>query len=175
MIYSKNIANENEELIIRAELYNQSYELYNKPDVFFELKNENDKLYKYSFSKSAQSYSLNIGRLPKGKYTYHAYTTFEGKKYKKTGIIEIIPINIEDQNFCANHLMLNKLSEQSNGKLYYAKQYEELANELKNKESIKAISHSVIDMVGLIEIEWLLLLLIIFLSAEWFIRKFFGA
>ncbi len=175
MVYNKNIAYENEELIIRAELYNQSYELYNKADVFLELKNENNKLYKFSFSKSGMAYSINIGKLPKGNYTFTAYTIFEGKKYKKTGQISIIPLNIEEQNFKANHLLLRQLSEQSGGKLYYPKQYQQLANDLKSNKSIKAASHSTIDLVDLIQIEWILLLLIIFLSVEWFVRKFLGA
>ncbi len=175
MVYNKNIAYENEELIIRAELYNQSYELYNKADVFLELKNEKNKLYKFSFSKSGQAYSINIGKLPKGNYTFTAHTIFEGKKYKKTGKISIIPLNIEEQNLRANHLLLRQLSEQSGGALYYPKQYQTLANDLKNNKSIKAVSHSTIDLVDLIQLKWLLLILIIFLSIEWFVRKFFGA
>ncbi len=175
MIYNKNIANENEELIIRAELYNQSYELYNKADVFFELKNEKNEVYKFSFSKEGLAYNLNIGKLPKGNYSFVAHTSFEGKKYKKSGKISIIPINIEEQDFCANHLLLKQLNEQSGGKFYYPSQYKKLADDLKNNQSIKPVSHSVIDLVDLIQVRLLLFLIILFLSAEWFLRKFFGA
>ncbi len=174
MVYYKNIATENEELIIRAELYNQSYELYNKADVFFELKDENDKVYKFNFSKSGLGYSLNIGKLAKGDYTFVASTFFEGKKYKKTGKISVIPLNIEEENFCANHLLLKQLNQHSGGKFYYPKQCTELAKDLKNDKSIKTISHSIVDLVDLVQLQWLLLIIIILLSVEWFLRKFLG-
>ncbi len=174
MIYHKNIANENEELIIRAELYNQSYELYNKADVFFELKNEDDKVYKFTFSKSGLGYSLNIGKLPKGDYSFVASTFFEGRKYKKRGRISVVPLNIEDENFCANHFVLRQLNQQSGGKFYYPKQFAKLADDLKSNKSIKAISHSIVDLVDLVQVKWLLFVLIVLLSIEWFLRKFLG-
>lgn len=174
MVFCKNIVNENEEVIIRAELYNQAYGLYNQPDVLFELKNSKGEVFKYSFSKSGKSYLLNIGKLALGDYQYKASTTFEGKKYKKTGKIRIIPVNIEHQNLSANHLLLRKLAKQSGGKLFYPKQSTQLVNHIENNDSIKAISHSVTDLIDLIQFKWLLFVIILFLSIEWFIRKLFG-
>ncbi len=175
MVYHKNIFNENEDIFLRAEFYNQTYELTNEPEVLLELTSADNKKYNYSFSKTGKAYNLNIGRLPQGSYQYVATTTFESKKFSKTGQVRVIPINIEYQDLTANHQLMSQLSMQSNGKMYYPDQMNELLEELKNSDSIKPVSHSITDLVDLIELKWIFFLLVFFLTVEWFVRKFYGA
>jgi hypothetical protein len=175
MVYHKNVFNENEDIILRTEFYNQTYELNNEPEVILELTSADNKKYNYSFSKTGDAYTLNIGRLPQGNYSYTASTAFEGKKYSKAGQILVIPVNLEHQDLTANHHLLNQMSIQSNGKLFYPSEMNQLLEELKNSDSIKPVSHSITDLVDLIELKWIFFLFVFFLSLEWFVRKFYGA
>ncbi len=59
--------------------------------------------------------------------------------------------------------------------MYYPTEMNELLEELKNSDSIKPVSHSIIDLVDLIELKWLFFLFAFFLCLEWFVRKFYGA
>ncbi len=175
MVYHKNVFNENEDIILRAEFYNQTYELNNEPEVLLELTSADNKKYNFSFSKTGDAYTLNIGRLPQGNYSYIASTAFEGKRYSKAGQIRVIPVNLEHQDLTANHHLLNQLSIQSNGKLFYPSEMNRLLEELKNSDSIKPVSHSITDLVDLIELKWIFFLFVFLLSLEWFVRKFYGA
>jgi len=51
--------NENEEIVFNAELYNNSYELINKPKVTLSVKDENGKTYQFEFNKTNNAYILN--------------------------------------------------------------------------------------------------------------------
>ncbi|MDF1549777.1 MAG: hypothetical protein P1P88_18255 [Bacteroidales bacterium] len=175
MVYQNRIFNENEEIQLRAEFYNQSYELNNEPDVTFELSNGDNKKYNYQFSRNGKAYSINLGRLPEGNYRYLAKTEFEGKKYVKNGEFKVVPVNIEHLDLTANHHLLYQLAMQSGGKLFYPNQLKELVKELEGSDSIKPISHSIVDLVDIIELKWLFFLFVFFLSLEWFVRKYLGA
>ncbi len=175
MVYHDKIFNENEDINFRAEFYNQSYELNNSSDVSLLIYNSEKKEFKYQFSKTSKSYLLNIGRLPVGNYTYQAKTEFEGKEYQKKGEFKVAEINVEHQDLTANHAMLYQLSAQTNGKMVYANQLDDLLSELKNKDTIRPVSHTIVDLVDLIELEWIFFLIMFLLSFEWFLRKFFGS
>lgn len=175
MVYHQRIFNENEDVQLRAEFYNESYELNNDPDVTLELFNGNNKKYNYQFSRAGKAYTINLGQLPEGNYRFVASTEFDGKKYQKNGEFKVVPVNIEELDLTANHQLLNQLAMQSGGKLFYPNQLDALLSELKGNERIKPVSHSIIDLVDLIELKWLFFLLVIFLSIEWFVRKYFGA
>jgi hypothetical protein len=66
---------ENEKIELDAELYNESYELINQPDVSLEVKDSRGKLFQYTFSKTEKSYHANLGNMPVGTYTYNAKVT----------------------------------------------------------------------------------------------------
>ncbi|MEL6945400.1 MAG: hypothetical protein AAFO82_22335, partial [Bacteroidota bacterium] len=70
----KNIFDENEVVVLGAELYNQSYELVNDADVRVVITDAEGKNYDYIFNKTDNAYSLNAGILPVGNYRFNAST-----------------------------------------------------------------------------------------------------
>jgi hypothetical protein len=175
MVFNNRLFKENEEVSFHAELYNQSFELVNSSEIKMIISNDNKKEYQYIFSKSGKSYNLNAGRLPVGNYKYTATTQFDNKNYQKSGEFKVVPLNVEHLDLSANHNILNQLSSQTGAKMFSLKDLNLLKEELKNSENIKKISHSVTDLVNLIEIKWLLFIISLLLGVEWFIRKYFGA
>jgi len=175
MIFNNRVFKENEEIFFRAELYNPAYELVNDPEVGMIVKNDNNKEFTYQFEKIRKAYELNAGRLPVGAYKFDASTSFDNVNFKKSGEFRVVPIDVEQMDLSANYNILMQLSAQTGGKMFNINQLGSLTDELKQNEQIKKISHSTIDLVGLIELKWLLFLIILLLSTEWFVRKYFGA
>src|SRR5690606_27280055 len=71
---AKNAFDENEPVILNAELYNDAFELVNTPDVHVSIKNTEGKSYSFVFSRTANAYILDAGVLPSGSYSYSATT-----------------------------------------------------------------------------------------------------
>jgi hypothetical protein len=175
MVFNNRLFKENEDVTFRAELYNQSFELVNSSEIKMVIINDNKKEFQYIFSKSDKSYHLNAGRLTVGNYKYKATTQFDNKNYQKSGEFKVVPLNVEHIDLSANHNILNQLSSQSGAKMFSLKDLNLLKEELMKNDNIKKISHSVTDLVNLVEIRWLLFIISLLLGVEWFIRKYFGA
>ncbi len=165
---------ENEAINFQAELYNESYELINEPDVQLTITSENGKKYNYTLGKTATAYALNIGRFPVGEYTYEAVAKHQGKVYAQKGKLIVAALNLEESNLVADHGLLNTFAKKYNGNMYYPSQLDQLAQKLLEREDIKPISYYQTKNSEWIKMPWLLLLILGLLSAEWFLRKYNG-
>jgi hypothetical protein len=162
---------ENESVQFDAELYNESYQLLNEPEVSMVITDEHKKNFTYTLSRSSNAYYLNAGTLPPGEYSYSASTAFAGKTFSKTGRFTVAAINIESVNTLADHRLLNTLASRHKGKMLYPASVAEIAKLLEARDDLKTIAYSrkrYTDLVGFLPV---LILLLGLLSAEWFIRK----
>lgn len=168
---ARNTFDENDNIILNAELYNDAYQLINTPDVGIELQNKAGKNFSFLFSRNANAYLLDAGILPPGEYTYVAKTVLGNKKYTANGQFVIASQQIELQQTTANHQLLYTISNQSGGKRIYPNQLSSLAQLIKGNEQIKTISYEnrrYEDLINLKIIFWLILGM---LTVEWFVRK----
>ena len=168
---SKPSYEENEEIVLNATLYNESYQPTNDPDVNLVLKDQNGKGFNYIFSKTELGYQLNIGNLPAGSYNFLASTALGKEKLNAHGGFYITPVLAEYRQTTANHQLLNTMAKQSGGKLVMPKDLLSLANDLLKNENIKTISYEDRKYVELINLKWLFVLILALLSIEWFLRK----
>lgn len=166
---------ENEEVIIKAELYNQSYDKINDPEVKFSYKNEQGETYESYFVKTGNAYSLNLGRIPQGIYTWQASTSFQGKKYLKEGSFLVKEVKLEYLNSVANHRILKSIASKSGGSFHLPSQLKALAQEIKTREDMVTVVYQEKQFDDLIDYKWLFFLVVILFSVEWFVRKFQGA
>ncbi len=174
-VNSNNIFSENENIIIEAELYNESFELVNTPDVNLEITNSENKSYNFAFSKTGNSYRLNAGIFPVGDYNYTAKVEHGENSYTDKGSFSVIPINIEANNTIANHKLLYQLSSKNGGKMYYPAELNNLFNDISNNQNIVSIEHTEKNLIDLINLKWIFFLVLLLISAEWFMRKYFGS
>ncbi|MEP7196959.1 MAG: hypothetical protein ABI851_10600 [Saprospiraceae bacterium] len=172
---NKNILNETEDLIFNAELYNDNYEQINIPDVSLILKSSEGKSYDFNLGKKDKYYELNIGTFPAGEYTYIAKTEWNNKSLQASGKFSIQEDDIEISNLVARPDLLRGLAEKSNGKFFYKNQLDELSNLLNNEEQNKPILFQTLDIRQIIERKWILFIILLLLSAEWFLRRFWGS
>lgn len=165
---------ENEKIELDAELYNESYELINQPDVSLEVKDSRGKLFQYTFSKTEKSYHANLGTMPVGTYTYIAKVTSGNKTYNKTGQFIVAALQAELIETKAKHQLLNNIALQSGGQLFYKNQLDALEKAIEQNENIKPVIYKQNEVKELLNLKWIFFVILGLLSLEWFIRKWNG-
>jgi hypothetical protein len=172
---SKNIYKENDQIYFDGQLYNDSYEMINTSDVSMNLKNNDGKEFKYTFSKVSNYYTLNAGILPQGSYSYSALTSYGGKTYNAEGKFSIQGLQVELYDLVARHDLLRGLSEKFSGKFYSSEQIESISEDILQNKSLKPTLYTSIVTQSLMNNKWVFFLLLILLGIEWFLRRYFGS
>lgn len=170
----KLVFSENEEVIFKGELYNESFEPVNDPEVKVQLRKEG-KVYENIFSKTDKAYYLNWGSLKPGNYDYEATTQFNDKELSVSGRFSVNPLKLEQVSLVANFDGLKRLSEQTNGLFFMENQVDSIFDSIKANDNIKTIMYSHKELNPLINQKWIFFLLMSLISAEWFFRKYLGA
>lgn len=170
---SKTMFNENESITFDAELYNDSYELINTPDVSLNVYNTDGKEFPFVFSKSGNAYALNAGFFPVGNYSFKATTNYNGKTYTSSGSFSVAPIELENLQTTANHQLINSLTQKYGGAVFAP---DSVATLLATIEANKPpdIQYETFKTQSIINLKWLFYLILSLLTLEWFIRKYLG-
>jgi len=168
---ARNSFDENEQVILNAELYNDAYELVNQPDVNVSLKNRDGKGYSFLFSRSGNAYTLDAGILPAGEYTFDGRTRLGDKEYKASGQFVIREQQAEFQQTTANHQLLFALASQNGGKMVYARQLSELPQLIRANENVKTVVYEDRKYEEAVNHKLIFLLILAMLAVEWFLRK----
>ena len=174
-ILTEDVFLENEELVINAELYNDSYELVNEPEISLQITDEENNNYQFNFNKTSTAYLLNAGILPVGFYHFTAKLKWGNKEYVQDGKFQINPILLEANNTVANHQILQNIATKSGGKLLQSNQFDQLEKLINENNDITSIIYEEEDLKELINLKWIFFLLLILLSVEWLLRKRNGA
>lgn len=174
-VIGKNNFLANEAIEMEGEVYNESYELINEPEVNITITNSENKTFPFTFSKTSNAYRLNAGVMPVGEYKYEAKVKVGDKMYTHQGTFSVSALQVELINTVADHQMLFSLAKKHNGEMIYPNQFEKLVKELNAREDIKSVSYSEKKLTDLINVKWIFFLLLALLSFEWFMRKRNGA
>lgn len=171
-LYYDKESNENENIVFEAEVYDDNYNLNNDNDISLLLVNSNNEEYRYVFNKKKEKYYIDLGNL--NPDSYKIFAKVEKRNYEKKGIINIKPINVEFLNKIANHQILNDLSEISGGKSYSLTNLNLLINNLNENKDNFVSTRFEDKLIQLIDYELILLILLLLISFEWFVRKYNG-
>jgi len=170
-VIGKNNFLENEAIEMEAEVYNESYELINEPEVNITITNSENKNFPYTLSKKANAYRLNAGMMPVGEYKYEAKVKVGEKMYTQKGSFSVSALQVELINTVADHQMLFSLAKKHNGEMVYPNQLKKLVIDLNKRDDIKSVSYTEKKLTDLINLKWIFFLLLTLLSIEWFMRK----
>lgn len=171
---TENFLYENEPVIVEAELYNQSYELVNDPDVYLTITNEEGLEFDYVFGRTSNAYRVNAGSFPVGEYQFRAEARLGAQDYEAEGAFSVAPLDIEGINTVANHQLMYQLAANNDGKMFFPAQLDDLLNEIRTRDDIRPVMHSQKEFEDLINLRWIFLIILALLSMEWFIRKYAG-
>jgi hypothetical protein len=163
-----------DEVLIKAEFYNEAMELITKPKIAFQLIDDKGNKSILEFGANNQSYLLQLGKLKPGHYTWSAKTNYSGKNYTKTGSFIVESDQIEKLDTKANHEILNQLSSNSKGKMYQLADISKLINDIEKRDDIVTVSYKQNEVVPIVDLIWILILLLLLLSLEWFLKRWYG-
>jgi len=160
---------------IKAQVLNEIYEPITTAEVKLVLKDSAGSEFNYLFDPNNIEYNLNLGFLNPGEYSFVASTKIGEKEFSKTGNFHVEEINIEQQNSKANFNLLNSISQKTGGKFYTKENWQSLLQTLDKNPNIKVKTHNEKSIIDVINWKWLMIIILLFLSLEWFLRKFWGS
>lgn len=163
---------ENEDVLITAQYFDQNYEFDGRQRLNFSFqKNEGEKQIA-SFVLKGNKYELKLGNLPAGEYDFTVKV--EGKEVSKTGNFEVSEFGVEQQFNNANLDGMQQFAAKQGEKLYFLSEKEDIARQLLSDPRFVPVQKSMENKIPLIEWYYLLFVLVLLLTAEWFLRKYYG-
>ena len=127
----------------------------------------------YAFNRSGTGYTLPLGTLAPGRYHYAATTTFNGHKYDAAGDFIVQEASLEQATLVADHALLNTLSQTTGAQMLYPNQIDQLQKFLDQRDDLKTLIQSQTRYTSLLDLLPVFLLILLLLTAEWFLRKYF--
>ena len=119
-----------------------------------------------------RSYEVDLSALPASDYTFTITET--GENNSKSGTFRIIEFDVEKQFLNADAGKLKQLAATTQGAAFFMNDADRLIQQLSNDQRFIPIQKSKENIVPLIAWKYLLIIIIVSLSAEWFLRKYNG-
>lgn len=165
--------NSGEAIEITAQYFNRNYEFDEKARLTISVTNTKTKQTKnYDLLKGNNSYKVNLDGLTAGYYNFSVKELNSKTTYSSH--FEILDFNIEKQFVNPDVEKLTQLAMQTQGKVFFPDQVNALIKTLLESDNYKAIQKNNVTKTPLIDWVWLLIIIAISLSSEWFIRKHNG-
>lgn len=162
-----------EAVVFESQVYNDIYEPVFGNRIDLEITDDAGKKYTYNYVISPGNARYQVGGLKEGIYKYISSTSINGKEEKVRGQFLVTAQQAELQNLTADFDLLRKLSTSTGGKFYDTAEMDKLRADLSKKEATSVI-HSAEKFDNLLNLKWVFFLLLALVSAEWFLRKFYG-
>ena len=162
-----------EAVVFESQVYNDLFEQVYGNKIDIELRNEKGEMTNYDYVTGSGSARYRIGSLKEGVYRYKATTLITGKPEEVRGEFLVTAQTIESQNLTADFGLLRKLAARTGGKFYHTKDIAKLDEDVRQTK-VKSLIHSDESFNALINLKWVFFLLLLLISAEWFVRKYSG-
>lgn len=173
-VYHPALYQETDDIELTAELYTDSYELINTPEVSITIKNDSLREFNYQFDRTSDFYRLNAGNLRPGDYSFEAKTQLGNQQFTEKGNFSIVKNDLEIQNTQADFSVLYQLSLQTGGQFYTFENYGTLLDDISQNKQIAVQQHQQIIQNEWINLKLLFFILLVLFSIEWFFRKYWG-
>lgn len=173
LVEHESFYNSGETIEIFAQYFNKSYELDENATLSIYLTNKATKTTKnYNFSKANNGYQAIFDGLTPGNYTFQVKETTSNASYN--GTFEVLDFDVEKQFVNPDVSKLQQLANQNNGEIIFPNQIEKLIQKLLQENTYLPVEKTIIKNSPLIDSLWLLIIIVVSLIIEWFIRKYNG-
>jgi len=163
-----------DDIRFEGEVYNTVFEKIHGQEITLRIRDEKNKTRSFSFINGEGFSGLNIGNLPGGVYSYTASTVLDGKTEQDKGEFVVQDLQLEALNSLADHDLLHQLGQKTGSRLYYPDQTTSLQEAIL-KANYKNIIYENEKLEDLINLKWLFFAILFLVSAEWFLRKYYGS
>ncbi len=163
----------NEIIQFSASYLDKNFNFDHRAKIWLTVSNkERNFIKKIPFTIADTRFKAELSNIPTGEYVYTV--SVENQTENTTGSFKIQPFEVEQQFISSNDKQLKILASKTAGKIYYNNQENDLIAELKSDERYKSIQKVNTLEISLIDWKWILGLVLLALSTEWFTRKYFG-
>ncbi|MCS6973100.1 MAG: hypothetical protein NZM13_01310 [Cyclobacteriaceae bacterium] len=164
---------EEEPVIFESQVYNDIYEPVYGNTIELSISDEQNKRKVYSYVLQPSSSRYIVEGLDEGAYRFSASTETGGRRETVNGRFVVTGKQIELQSLTADFDLLRRLSKNTGGKFFTSNQLDALKQELSKSEA-RYVMRSEERYTAALNVPWILALLIVLVSVEWFLRKFYG-
>lgn len=158
---------------IFAQFYDENFQFNPNASLDIEISSPQIKTsINYPLVLVGDMYKVDLSDLKPGNYTYKINT--KGQQFSTSGQFEILEFNVEAQFFNSDYQQLFQLATKTKGHVFLENEFDNLLDELLNNPKYKSVQRINKKTVPLINYKLLLLLIVLSLALEWFIRKYKG-
>jgi hypothetical protein len=163
----------NTDAIIKAQYFDATYTFDPNASLLLSISNTaTGETNKFPFTLINNSFEISLSNLKPGDYTFNV--SVGSNNISKNGTIKVLPYEIEQQFVRGNMNDLKNIAQLSKGANFHINKVDELFSLILSDKRYTTIQRSTEKIVSLIERKWLLILIVLLLSLEWFIRKYKG-
>ena len=169
----KSFYNQNENIIVNAQFFNNNYEFDTNSNLQITYVNEETNVSKtLPLLLNNTSYRINLSGIEPGDYNFSIKSNDE--PISSSGNFTILAYNVEQQFLNADVTKLQSVATSTNAKSYFIDEYNTIISELVSDERYATIQKSKRNRIPIIDWKYLLSLIALALSLEWCIRKYNG-
>ncbi len=163
----------NTNVIISAEFFDKNYIFDGRESLKITVKDTKSTFVKtFPFTLNSSNYQVDLSSLPPAEYNFTVNASNEN--IAVSGQFKLLEYNVEQQFLNANVLKLQQLATKNSGKSYFVDNTENLVNDLLTDVRFASIQKSHKNSLPLIDWKYLLIIIAVSLSLEWFLRKYNG-
>lgn len=163
-----------EPVVFESQVYNDIFEPVYGNTVDIDITRIDGQRSDYTYVISPGNTRYQVGGLKEGVYRYRSSTVLNGKTESVRGEFAVVERQAELQNLTADFDLLRRLSDNTGGKFYLASQLSSLRANLQQTEA-KSIIHTEETYDSMINLKWVFWLLLVLVTAEWGLRKYYGS
>lgn len=164
---------DNEPAEFETEVYNQLFEKVYDYNIDLTLTDVEGESEEYNYVNTPGS-NFQINGLETGVYSFTAETNLNGKREVAEGSFAVETLALEDIDLTANHQLLRNIANNSGGQFFKQQELNKLVETILALDA-KPISRSSENLNPLINNPLWLIVLLVLISAEWFLRKYHGS
>ncbi|MFD1316284.1 vWA domain-containing protein [Namhaeicola litoreus] len=157
-----------EKIVISLKVFDANFNLSTNDDMILNIISENDTSErKLPMIFKNNKYQSNFFLAP-GKYNFKIQ---RNGNLEKTGSFQVLDFSAEDRETASNFKDLNQLAIHTKGELFMPYQLDSLKSILLKSNSFKPILSEEKEEQSFIDIKWILGLIALSLTLDWFLRK----
>lgn len=164
---------EGENVKLRGEVYNPSFEKVGGQEVLLRIWNEQKIISEGIMNTVGEEYQREIKGMQPGIYYFSARSSLNNENLKDSGVFIIHEALMEYNSLRADHPLLERLSKSTGGVSVMSDGANELLEHL-NKNAAPVRLHEESDTVEIIELQWIFWMLLVLFATEWTVRRYGG-
>ena len=158
--------------VINAQYFDKNYVFDPGAQLQIQVFDQEGLVYESPMVFNGSAYEAQLTNLEPGDYTFEVRASADNLTFE--GSFTSIPYAIEEQILNADYPTMQMVSEESGGQIQTIDKANEVIDSILESSKYSIVQRAIEKNVPLIDFTWLLILIVLSLTTEWFIRKYNG-